>query len=603
MDNFSSQMEIFTQADDPVLLCDGAGRILLANPAACKALKYSPEQLPGLRLNDLMVSAAAAELLQPGLYETRWVRRDKSELPLEVRVSRINRKSETALLLVARDISERRNEEVRLQTKNDLLHNILANIPHSIYWKNRDLAYEGGNANFARDVGLETPEQLIGRTVHDLPCGSENASVFQQCDREVMEKDFPLLDLEEQRQRKDGRTATLLTSRVPLKDAAGRVNGVLGIYTDITERRRAEAALEKSESRHKRLSQEFQTVLHGIPDSLMLLSPDLRVVWSNRSSATLLGQTYEAIPGQYCYQLWNQQDQPCADCVVRQCFDSGETKEVVRQYPDGRIWGIKVFPIKDAQGEVVNVIHLASDITDKKRLRDEADRAGRLAALGELSAGVAHEINNPNGLILLNLPLLEDVFTDALPILEQKFQQTGDFELAGLPYSLVRDDLPRLFAELKEGAQRIRQIVDDLKNFVSRNPFDKQETFSISTSIEKVIRLARNTLKKTTDNFSCQVADALPLAVGNAAQIEQVILNLLLNSCNALQDRQCHIGLQVKTDDTGENLIITVTDQGCGIDAADLPHVTDPFFTTRREEGGTGLGLSIAARIVKEHDG
>ena len=595
-------MELFAQAGDPVLLSDNEGRIMAANPAACDALGYSQEQLQQRCLGDLLVSAAA-ELLRAGLHTTRWRCQDGTELQLEVRVSRIERESRTALLLVARVVSARRNEAARLQTKNDLLHNILANIPLSIYWKDRNLVYAGGNANFAHDVGLETPEQLVGRTVHELPRGSEDVSVFQQCDREVMEKDFPLLDFEEQRQREDGSTATLLTSRVPLKDAAGCVTGVLGIYTDITERRRAEVALEKSESRHKLLSQEFQTVLHGIPDSLMLLSPDLRVVWANRSSAKLLGHKYEDVPGKYCYQLWDLQDQPCADCVVRQCFDTGDVKELIRQYPDGRIWGIKVFPLKDAQDRVENVIHLASDITEKKKLRDEADRAGRLAALGELSAGVAHEINNPNGLILLNLPLLEDVFNEAIPILEQHFQEQGDFQLAGLPYTLVREDIPRLFAELKEGAQRIRQIVDDLKTFVSRNPFGQQEQFSIAESIEKVIRLARNTLKKSTENFSCRVADSLPLAVGNAAQIEQVILNLLLNSCNALPDRQRGISLQVNVAADGDNLIIKVEDQGCGIAPADLPHVTDPFFTTRRETGGTGLGLSIAARIVKEHKG
>lgn len=422
MDNFYSQMEIFAQADDPVLLIDNDGRILAANRAACETLDYPSERLQQCGLRDLQVSAMAAEdLLQPGLHLVSWCRRDGSELSFEVRVSRIEKGEQTAFLLVAREMAARWSEAVRLQTRNDLLHNILANIPHSIYWKDRNCVYAGGNANFARDVGLDTPEELVGRTVHDLPQGSEDAFVFQQCDREVMEKAFPLLDFEEQRKQGDGSMATLLTSRVPLKDAAGEVIGVLGIYTDITERRRAEAALEKSENRHRRLSQEFQTVLHGIPDSLMLLSPDLCVVWANRSSARLLGQDYEEIPGRFCYQLWDKQDEPCADCVVRRCFDTGAAQETIRQYPDGRIWGVKVFPIKDAAGRVANVIHLASDITEKKKLRDEADRAGRLAALGELSAGVAHEINNPNGLILLNLPLLEDIFKDAIPILEQYF--------------------------------------------------------------------------------------------------------------------------------------------------------------------------------------
>jgi signal transduction histidine kinase len=246
---------------------------------------------------------------------------------------------------------------------------------------------------------------------------------------------------------------------------------------------------------------------------------------------------------------------------------------------------------------------MATDITEKKKLREEADRTGRLAALGELSAGVAHEINNPNGLLLLNLPILEDAFDDLLPILDQYYQQHGEFTLAGLPYLQMREDLPRLLSELGEGATRIRQIVDDLKNFVRKEPGSLNEPFDIQQSIEKVIRLAGNVLKRSTENFSQRVAAELPLVVGNAQQVEQVLLNLLLNACNALPDRRAGIEIRAARDAANHQLIIEIEDQGCGIDAADLPYVTDPFFTTRREHGGTGLGLSIAARIVKEHNG
>lgn len=605
MENIFSQFKLFAQAGDAILLSDVHGQIIVGNRSACEYLGYSAVELSGLKLNDIEGGAVTETgLLEVGLCATTFRCADGSEFPVEVQVSTIHDPQQgDCLLLIARDTSARSLEETRLLDQNTLLNNILTNIPHSIYWKDRNLIYAGCNDNFARDVGLESPEQLVGRTVDNLPRRSEEALLFQQCDQEVMTKDFPLLDFEEQRLQDDGSMATLLTSRVPLKDAAGRITGLLGIYTDITERRLAETALEKSENRHKKLSQEFQAVLNGIPDSLMLLAPDLQVIWANQSTAGHLNQEFSTIPGSYCYQLWDHSTSPCRECVAKQSFASGETAEAMRQLSDGRVWGIKAFPIKDTKGQVVNVIHLASDITEKKKLREEADRSGRLAALGELSAGVAHEINNPNGLVLLNLPLLEDAFADALPILDTHFREQGGFQMAGLPYSQMRDEIPRLLSELNEGASRIRQIVDDLKNFVRKDPRNLKEPFDLRQSIEKVVRLVGNVLKDSTENFSCHYAAALPLAGGNAQQIEQVILNLLLNACHALPNRQRGIELRTSIDAQGENLVVEVKDQGRGIAASDLSSVTDPFFTTRREQGGTGLGLSIAARIVKEHAG
>lgn len=604
MGAISSLIDIFEQASDLIILADSCGRILDANRSARRRLGYSRDELLALTLAGIDADSVGTTLLSVGLHSVNFKSKDGHEFPVEARVDvspDLNRAP--GLLLIARDIRERLLAEDRLQNQNLLLKNILANIPHAIYWKDKNLVYAGCNDNFARDVGLQNPEQLVGLTVHDLPQRSEEAILSQQCDREVLSKDFPLLDFEEQRLQDDGRIVTLLTSRVPLKDAAGLITGLLGIYTDVTERRLAEAALEKSENRHKKLSQEFQTVLNGISDSLMLLSPQLEVVWANKGTAAHLNCEFSEIAGSYCFQLWDHLSEPCRQCVALRSFHSGETEEAIRQDPDGRVWGIKAFPIKDNHGRVANVIHLASDITEKKRLREEADRAGKLASLGELSAGVAHEINNPNGLVLLNLPLLEDVFKDSLPILEAHYQSHGDFPLAGLSYLRMRAEVPRLFTELADGAQRIRQIVDDLKNFVQKVPSDQREPFDLNLSIEKVIRLASNNLQKSTEKFTCFYAEKLPLAVGNAQQIEQVLLNLLLNACHALPDRQRKIELSSGVDLERENLVVKLKDQGLGINPADLPNITNPFFTTRREQGGTGLGLSIAARIVKEHNG
>jgi PAS domain S-box-containing protein len=241
---------------------------------------------------------------------------------------------------------------------------------------------------------------------------------------------------------------------------------VVIIFDDVTARKKVENALRESEQRFKRLSKEFQTLLDGIPDALSLLSPDLKIIWSNRGHAELFGNG-AAAQGRHCYEVNRQFDEPCTDCPAVQCFRTGEPQEVLRKI-GRKTFGIKVFPLRDDAGKIVNVINLSSDITEKIRLREEAARSGRLASLGELAAGVAHEINNPNALILLNAPVLQEIWSEAIPILEKKYRDEGDFPLGNLSYSRIGNEIPRLYSEVVDAAHRIKVIVEDLKEFVRR---------------------------------------------------------------------------------------------------------------------------------------
>jgi len=121
--------------------------------------------------------------------------------------------------------------------------------------------------------------------------------------------------------------------------------------------------------------------------------------------------------------------------------------------------------------------------------------------------------------------------------------------------------------------------------------------------VQAAVRLTGSALKKSTDAFAADYAADLPLLKGHAQRLEQVVVNLLMNACQALPDRQRGIAVRTLRLEKENALCLEVADEGDGIPSADLPHVTDPFFTTRRESGGTGLGLSVSARIVKEHDG
>jgi polar amino acid transport system substrate-binding protein len=253
---------------------------------------------------------------------------------------------------------------------------------------------------------------------------------------------------------------------------------------------------------------------------------------------------------------------------------------------------------------------LANEVSERKRALEELQRhqdkliqADKMASLGILVSGVAHEINNPNALILLNTPILKEAYADAIEILEEHYRQHGDFSLGGLPYSRMRQEVPRLTDEVQESARRIRRIVDDLKDFSRRDDDAISTFFALNPVVEAALRLVDPTLRKATAHFYLELASGLPEICGSPQRIEQVVINLVLNACQALTDRNNSITVLTRLDREAEQVLLEVRDSGSGILPEHLPHLTDPFFTTKREIGGTGLGLAISAGIIEKHGG
>jgi polar amino acid transport system substrate-binding protein len=253
---------------------------------------------------------------------------------------------------------------------------------------------------------------------------------------------------------------------------------------------------------------------------------------------------------------------------------------------------------------------LAREVTERKRALDELKlhqdkliQADKMASLGILVAGVAHEINNPNGLILLNMPILREVYQDAEEVLEDRFRHQGDFTLGGLPYSRMRDEVPHLLEEMQEGANRIKRIVEELKDFARQDTAAASDPVDFNGIVQAAVRLVDSSIRAATNRFEASYAPELPMIPGNAQRIEQVVVNLLLNACQALPDTERRIALATFHDPGAGTVVLRLSDQGTGINPEHIPHLTDPFFTTKRETGGTGLGLSVSASIVKEHDG
>ncbi len=229
-------------------------------------------------------------------------------------------------------------------------------------------------------------------------------------------------------------------------------------------------------------------------------------------------------------------------------------------------------------------------------------QADKMSSLGILVSGVAHEINNPTGLLLLNLPVLKESWHDSQEILEEHYKKHGDFTFAGLKYSRLRDDIPLMIEEMHEGAKKIKNIVEDLKDF-TRHDSAQDEIINLNEVVAAAIRLVENTIRKSTYHFSVDYAKNLPPLNASSQRIEQVIINLILNACQALSSHHEKVNIKTQHNLKDKTVELVVSDTGCGIATENINRLTDPFFTTKRELGGTGLGLSVSASIIQAHNG
>jgi signal transduction histidine kinase len=360
------------------------------------------------------------------------------------------------------------------------------------------------------------------------------------------------------------------------------------------ERCQMEEKLRRKEVRAREEHLRLLQMLEGVSEPICLYGADYRILWSNPAHQKLFGPML--IDG--CCFSGSERSDHCAECPLQSCFASGQPQETVKRV-DGKTLGIKMFPLVNLAGSADAIIAFISDITEKMRKRQEVEQQARLIALGELAAGVAHEINNPNALVLLNAPLLREVWQAATPLLDQQ-AAAGDFSLGKLPYSRLREQVPQLFLQMEHAAERIRSIVEELKDFVS--PGERVEAFA---DLGLVLRLAveqvQPLLKGTT--VTIEEMENMPPVRGSAQRLEQVFVNLLTNALQALDRPEQQIRVNLKHSSMEGSNVVEVIDEGVGMVATVLQRITDPFFTTRRHVGGLGLGLSVSARIVRDHGG
>jgi polar amino acid transport system substrate-binding protein len=226
----------------------------------------------------------------------------------------------------------------------------------------------------------------------------------------------------------------------------------------------------------------------------------------------------------------------------------------------------------------------------------------KLASIGQLASGIAHEINNPMQFVHGNIQILQEAIADALPILDERAKVHPELTIARLKYPFFREQVAVLLKDMLEGTVRIRAIVNDLRTFARRDEGRLDEAVDLNELVEASRRLLHNRLKKHEVVLSLD--PRLPQVTGNKNQLEQVLVNTLVNAADALADT-AHgvIRIETKREENGREVRLSVSDNGVGITAETKRRMFDPFFSTKQRSGGTGLGLSITYGIVQRHGG
>ncbi|MFW5836672.1 MAG: sensor histidine kinase [Desulfovibrionaceae bacterium] len=380
--------------------------------------------------------------------------------------------------------------------------------------------------------------------------------------------------------------------------------------------RREVEAHENAREARRQAERKFQDLFENALEGIYLSTLDGRFMEANPSMARILG--YDD-PQDLINSISDISSQLYADPDRRGQFmdellRSGTVTHFesrCRRKDRSLVWvseNCRAVPAED--GSIARLEGFMQDITDRKEAEERSEdqqrqlrQADKMAALGVLVAGVAHEINNPNGVIMLNTPLLAKAWHSAVPILEEHYRRNGDFLIGGLKYSLMKNEIPGLFSELKDATIRIKSIVNDLKNFARQDSGESAHLMDINESVQAAMRLVHHKIKKSTRNIVVECAEGLPPVKGSFQKIEQVLINLLINACQALPSPDRGIHVATRHDRDMDVVEVMVRDEGVGMSDEVLQHIQDPFFTTKRDSGGTGLGLAVSAGIVKEHGG
>jgi len=371
---------------------------------------------------------------------------------------------------------------------------------------------------------------------------------------------------------------------------------------EVVERTRAQEEVLKTKDM-------LQSVFDGISEPLLLLDEHLTVKMLNKAAVEYYKIKGRDLMGKPCYRAFKDRATPCEDCNIAPVVFEGRHVGFERKgfmNPERRE-RVVIYPLKEETGEFRSAIIRISDITESKILERQLIQREKMAALGVLISGIAHEINNPNNYISVNIPILRDYLNVVMPMVDEYAQKNPDLEIMYMSYPEFREDIFELLDNVQHGSRQIKAIVRDLKIFSKPGEDKKIEKIDLKPIIEKVVGFCRRKIKRTVQTFNVHISENLPEVLMDSQSLEQILINLLINAAQAFEkpfEENSNVNLVVSMDDSIENrLFIEVSDNGGGMDDKTLEKIFTPFFTTKSSEDSIGLGLYIVQNLIEKIGG
>jgi PAS domain S-box-containing protein len=561
-------MEIFDAMTDFIVVHDEAQRILRVNRTLTEFLGVRPSELVGMSMRALTVlagdvehpcpfcrtaSEGSDEYVHPVMERTYLVSTSRTHGAVQEGLQTIH---------VIKDITDRREAERRYRELFD-------NIQEGLFFSTPEGRFIEVNDALVRMLGYGSREELLQV---DIPAQLYSSPEHRRRFQEGLEREGVLRNFEDVLRRKDGSLVHTLGNAFAVRDSKGRVLQYRGLILDITELKNFQAQLQ-----HER---DFNSKILNNTQSLILVADTAgRITFANRRTLEAGGYSADDLLGRPLTDFVP----PAQRAAMQQAFhstlagrqvDNLETSIVDARGQQGR-FSVNLSPMRDEQGAVTSIVSVMTDITDAAILQAKLMHTEKMAAVGQLVSGVAHEVNNPLTAIL--------GFADLL------------LEYPDVPEG-ARKDLKLILQE----AQRTKTIVQNLLSFARQMP-PQRRPVDVNDVLHRTLQLRQYDFAshgvEVREGFSAE----LPPVVGDAHQLQQVFLNILNNAYDAVREAGRTGRIEIETSRHGDQAEILFRDNGEGITHPE--RIFDPFFTTKEVGKGTGLGLSICYGIVREHGG
>jgi two-component system, NtrC family, sensor kinase len=612
---------VLESAPDAIVITSDQGRIVRLNRQAEAIFGYTREELLGEPVEILMPErfrerhpkhrAAYSPKSRPrpmgtGL-ELYGRRKDGGEFPVDITLSPMEITDGFLIISVIRDITDRRRTEEQLVK----LSRAVEQSANLVIIADTQGRIEYVNPNFTRVTGY-TPDEVIGQNPRILKSEKTSPEEFRRLWETITSgREWRGEFLNKM---KNGELCWASASISPIRNHQGVITHFVAIEEDISELKRAEEALRASERRYRQLTE-------ATLDAIVVADERGVISLFNAAAQRTFGYSEQEVLGQPLTILMPPEYHEAHQRGLRHYLETREARVVGRTIElRGRRKDGEVFPLELSLSAVelpeeIYFLGAIRDLTERQRLQARIVQSEKLASLGLMSAGVAHEINNPLAYVANNLAVLERdirgltalvaayeaaqaILESARPDLAAQVAQLA--EEIDLPY--VKEHIEQIVSSTRQGVKRVADIVQNLRGF-ARLDQAAVGWVNLHDAITSSLEMIRGRLGRCHIVVEQQFGD-LPLVMCAPAQINQVFLNLLVNALQAIEATSKGGGrIEIRTRAAGDEVIVEVADDGRGIPAELLPRIFDPFFTTKAVGEGTGLGLSISHGIVSDHGG